>query len=129
MCMIPGSGTSLARFANDTDAVILGNEGRTAILGFLADTLEEEYGQLFFENLFGLVAGLGGPVDDGDEENGDIENGDIENGDMDKGDIEEEGEKEKPSPSLPQTSGALPGPAALGLLLTAAGLLTWNRRK
>ena len=139
-CMSTDSGVSLASFANDTDAVILGNDGRTAILGFLADTLDEEYGQQFFENLFGLVTSLGEPEENGDEENGDEENGNEENGDEENGDLDEGDdetgdveerveEKEKPSPTLPRTSGALPGLAALGLMSTAVGLLTWNKRK
>ncbi|MEN6325921.1 MAG: Ig-like domain-containing protein, partial [Syntrophomonas sp.] len=48
-------GQSLAYFPNNDDAIVLGNEGRTVILGFLDDTLPTELGQKFFENLLYLI--------------------------------------------------------------------------
>ena len=46
-----GGGQSLAYFPNSDDAIVLGNQGRTAILGFLGDTPPADDGQKFFENL------------------------------------------------------------------------------
>lgn len=52
MGMAPtGTGVALAEFPNGNAAIVRGNEGRTYVLGFLADTLPLADGQRFFENL------------------------------------------------------------------------------
>jgi subtilisin family serine protease len=50
--------TVLATFPNGDAAVVLGNESRTAAVGFLNDTIHTDADAiLFYENLIGLVAG------------------------------------------------------------------------
>ncbi|MBN9338943.1 MAG: hypothetical protein J0H52_02555, partial [Comamonadaceae bacterium] len=52
MGMVPtGAAVALAEFPNGNAAIVRGNEGRTYVLGFLADTLPMADGQRFFENL------------------------------------------------------------------------------
>ena len=53
-------GTSVCSFPTDSCAV-LGNSGRTIILGFLSDTPQGADGVRLWENIIGLV-GFGGPI-------------------------------------------------------------------
>jgi len=48
---VEDGGTSLCTFENDDSCFVLGNDGRTALLGFLGDTIPEADGQTFWENL------------------------------------------------------------------------------
>jgi hypothetical protein len=48
-------GTVAARFADDKAAVVYGNAGRTAAVGFLNDTVDLDDGGAFFANLFDLM--------------------------------------------------------------------------
>jgi hypothetical protein len=51
-----GRGVSLCTFAQSGDScLVLGNRGRTAILGFVADALPLEQGETFFRNLTALL--------------------------------------------------------------------------
>lgn len=50
-----GDGESLAQFPNNHSAVIWGNRGKSALIGFSADSVAGIDGQRFFENLLDLV--------------------------------------------------------------------------
>jgi hypothetical protein len=50
-----GDATALARFPDGSPAVVLGNGGRSALLGFRTDTLTEQDGQRFYDNLLDIT--------------------------------------------------------------------------
>ena len=52
-----GDAESVARYDNGNSALVWGNEGRSALIGFTADSVSESNAQRFFENLLAFLQG------------------------------------------------------------------------